>query len=133
VARDVRAELDLVCVSAHPFRFGLAAAFISDVEEGFGIHAGEAETSIMLALAPELVREDRYEPELPALRSSLRRLSLKGAASFGWLTRDLSASGTIGDPRAATAQKGRAILDAEAALVVELIEEALALPLPVAG
>jgi creatinine amidohydrolase/Fe(II)-dependent formamide hydrolase-like protein len=130
VARDARAAHEIVCVSAHPFRFGLAAGVISDAEGGFGIHAGEAETSTLLALAPELVHPDRFAPDLPAVRSSLRRLSLKGAASFGWLTRDLSASGTIGDPRAASAEKGEAILDAEADLVVELIEEALALPLP---
>jgi creatinine amidohydrolase len=132
VARDVRSELGLVCVSAHPFRFGLAADVISDAEQGFGIHAGESETSTMLHLAAELVHEDRFAAELPAVRAKLRRLSLKGAASFGWLTRDLSASGTIGDPRAATAEKGRAICEAEAALVAELIDEALALPLPAA-
>jgi creatinine amidohydrolase len=130
VARDVRAELALVCVSAHPFRFGLGAGVVSDAEEGFGIHAGEYETSLLLAVAPELVRVERFAPELPALRSSLSRLSLKGAATVGWITRDLSASGTIGDPRGATAEKGRAIVDAEAALVAELIEETLALPLP---
>jgi creatinine amidohydrolase len=105
---------------------------ISDAEQGFGIHAGESETSTMLHLAAELVHEDRFAAELPAVRAKLRRLSLKGAASFGWLTRDLSASGTIGDPRAATAEKGRAICEAEAALVAELIDEALALPLPAA-
>jgi creatinine amidohydrolase len=132
-ARDVRAELGLLCVSAHPFRFGLGAGVVSDAEAGFGIHAGEYETSIVLALAPELVRQDRFAAELPSLRSSLSRVSLKGAATVGWVTRDLSASGTIGDPRAATAEKGRAIVEAEAALVVELIEETLALPLPAAA
>jgi creatinine amidohydrolase len=133
VARDVRADFGLVCVSAHPFRFGLAADVISDAEEGFGIHAGEAETSILMHLVPELVHADRFAAELPEVRTKLRRLTLKGAASFGWITRDLSASGTIGDPRAATAEKGRAIFEAEAALVAELIDEALALPLPAAS
>jgi len=129
VARDVRAELGLLCFTAHPFRFGLARDIISDVEGGYGIHGGEGETSVVLALAPELVHPDAYTPELPPVRQYLRRYTLKGAASFGWLTRDLSVSGTIGDPRAATAQKGQAILDAEARLVAELIEEALQLRL----
>src|SRR5205085_4857000 len=124
-ARDIRAELGLVCVSAHPFRFGLAAGVISDAEEGFGIHAGEAETSILMHLAPELVHADKFAAELPAVRTKLKRLSLKGAASFGWLTRDLSKSGTIGDPRGASAEKGEAILQAEARLVAALIDEAL--------
>lgn len=129
VARDLRAELGLLCFTAHPFRFGLARDIISSAEEGYGIHGGEGETSVMLAIAPELVHPEHYTPELPAVRHFMRRMTLKGAASFGWLTRDLSVSGTIGDPRGATAEKGRAILAAEAQLVFELIEEALALQL----
>jgi creatinine amidohydrolase/Fe(II)-dependent formamide hydrolase-like protein len=129
VARDLRAELDLLCFTAHPFRFGLARDVISDAEGGYGIHGGEAETSVVLALAPELVHPDRYTPELPPVRRYMRQLTLKGAASFGWLTRDLSTSGTIGDPRAASAEKGEAILGAEARLVAALIEEALELRL----
>lgn len=134
VARDLREELGLLCFTAHPFRFGLARGIISDVEGGYGIHGGEGETSLMLAIAPELVHPDRYTPELPPVREYMRHYTLKGAASFGWLTRDLSGSGTIGDPRAATAQKGELILRAEVDLVVSLIEEALALRLsPPAG
>jgi creatinine amidohydrolase/Fe(II)-dependent formamide hydrolase-like protein len=54
---------------------------------------------------------------------------LKGPASFGWQTRDISVSGTIGDPRGATAEKGESILSAEAVLVAELLDEALELRL----
>jgi creatinine amidohydrolase len=129
VARDVRQELGLLCFTAHPYRFGLANQILEGVEEGYGIHAGEKETSVMLAIAPELVHTERYMPELPAVRQSMRHFTLKGAASFGWLTRDLSRSGTIGDPRAATAEKGRTVLEAEAHLVTEIIDEALALSL----
>ena len=129
VARDLRAELGLLCFTAHPFRFGLARDHISSAEEGYGIHGGEGETSLMLAIAPDLVHPEHYTPELPPVRQYMRHMTLKGAASFGWLTRDLSVSGTIGDPRGATAAKGQAILAAEAQLVVELIEEALALQL----
>ncbi|HVA89225.1 MAG TPA: creatininase family protein [Chloroflexota bacterium] len=129
VARDLREELDLLCFTAHPYRFGLASDIISSAEQGYGIHGGESETSLMLAIAPELVRTEHYTPELPPVRAFMKRFTLKGPASFGWLTRDLSVSGTIGDPRAADAEKGHVILEAEAQLVVELIEEALALRL----
>ncbi len=129
VARDLRAEFDLLCFTAHPFRFGLARGFISDVEGGYGIHAGEGETSVILAVAPELVHTAAYTPELPPVRRYMRHLTLKGGASFGWLTRDISTSGTIGDPRAATAAKGEAILQADARLVAELMDEALELRL----
>ncbi len=129
VARDLREELGILCFTAHPFRFGLSGDIIGDAEGGYGIHAGESETSVMLAIAPELVHPERYTPELPPVRRYMRRLTLKGAASFGWLTRDLSNSGTIGDPRAASAEKGEAILNAEARLVADLIDEALELQL----
>ncbi|HWE63694.1 MAG TPA: creatininase family protein [Chloroflexota bacterium] len=129
VARDLRQELGILCFTAHPFRFGLARAIISDVEGGYGIHGGEAETSVVLAVAPELVHPEHYTAELPPVRHWMRHFTLKGAASFGWLTRDLSRTGTIGDPRTASAEKGQAILDAEARLVAELIEETLALQL----
>jgi creatinine amidohydrolase/Fe(II)-dependent formamide hydrolase-like protein len=129
VARDLREELGILCFTAHPFRFGLSVDIISSVEGGYGIHGGESETSLMLAIAPELVRAEHYTPELPPVRAFMKRFTLKGPASFGWLTRDLSRSGTIGDPRAASAGKGEAILAAEATLVGELIEEALALRL----
>lgn len=130
MARDLRAEFgDLLCFTAHPFRFGSGREIISDAEGGYGIHGGEGETSLMLAIAPETVHPEHYTVELPPVRRYMQRYTLKGAASFGWLTRDLSVSGTIGDPRGASAEKGRAILDVEARLVVELIEEALALRL----
>ena len=129
VARDVREELNLLCFSLHPFRFGLSGQVISGTEGGYGIHGGESETSIMLALAPELVKAEAFTPELPEVRHSMHHLTLKGPASFGWLTRDLSQSGTIGDPRGASAEKGEAILDLEARLVAEVMDEALALPL----
>jgi creatinine amidohydrolase/NitT/TauT family transport system ATP-binding protein len=133
VARDLREELGLLCFTAHPFRFGLSRGIISDAEGGYGIHGGEAETSLMLAIAPELVQAEHYTPDLPPVRHFMRQFTLKGGASFGWLTRDLSSSGTIGDPRAATAEKGEAILAAEVNLVVSLIEEALALRLEPPG
>jgi len=129
VARDLRDEFGLLCFTAHPFRFGLARDIISDAEEGYGIHGGEAETSIMLAIAPELVHPEHYTVELPPVRTFMRRYTLKGPASFGWLTRDLSLSGTIGDPRGASAEKGRQLLELEAQLVAELMDEALALQL----
>ena len=78
-------------------------------------------------LAP--YQPDWYTAELPPVRRFLKRFTLKGPASFGWLTRDLSVTGTIGDPRAATIEKGQAILDAEAALVADLMDEALELRL----
>lgn len=128
-ARDVREQFGIVCVVAHPFRFDVSD-HLSGEERGLGIHAGEAETSLLLVLAPELVRADDSIAELPPDGTSLRRLPLGGPATAAWLTRDVSTSGTIGDPTRASAEKGRAILDTAARILVQVIDETLALPLP---
>jgi creatinine amidohydrolase len=67
------------------------------------IHAEEIETSMMLAIAPELVRMDLAEADYPPVPADYAKSEL----SMGHLMR----SGVFGDPRAATAEKGRRWLD----------------------
>src|SRR4029077_8658684 len=67
------------------------------------IHAEEIETSMILAIAPELVRMDLAEADSPPVPPDYARSEL----SMGHLMR----SGVFGDPRAATAEKGRRWLD----------------------
>ncbi len=60
---------------------------VTKAEAAFGIHAGDWETSVMLALSPERVRADRLESAFPAF--SAKHLSLEfTAATVAWLTRD---------------------------------------------
>jgi creatinine amidohydrolase len=63
------------------------------------IHADEIETSIMLAIAPELVRMELAEADYPPVPSDYAKSEL----SMGQLMR----SGVFGDPRPASAEKGR--------------------------
>jgi creatinine amidohydrolase len=72
-----------------------------------GSHAGEWETSLMLALRPDLVEMDRAEPGyLGGFDGSVAdRLFSEGTAS-------LAANGVLGDPRAATAERGQRYLGA---------------------
>jgi creatinine amidohydrolase len=67
------------------------------------IHAEEIETSMMLAIAPELVRMDLAEADYPPVPPDYAKSEL----SMGHLMR----SGVFGDPRSATAEKGRRWLD----------------------
>lgn len=67
------------------------------------IHACEFETSLMLALKPELVHMEKAVREYPAMPD----LYGKSAVSLG----SLSESGVFGDPTLATAEKGQEILD----------------------
>jgi creatinine amidohydrolase len=67
-------------------------------------HAGESETSMMLALAPSLVRMTRAEPGRPEpLVDLIDELRANGV-------RAVSPNGILGDPRRATANHGKALL-----------------------
>ena len=72
-----------------------------------GLHAGLAETSLMLALAPELVGPERpcdgLQPAVPPPEG----WSLEGAAPCAWFTADISRSGVVGDSRGADASLGQ--------------------------
>ncbi|MEY3750838.1 MAG: hypothetical protein RLZZ186_1257 [Cyanobacteriota bacterium] len=81
---------------------------IHEPERSQGLHAGQAETSLMLQLAPELVGPERpvdgllQEPPPPGW-------SLEGALPEAWLTADLSTCGVVGDSRGASAELGAAL------------------------
>ena len=89
----------------------VAAELLTPEELEYGIHAGDGETSLMLALLPEQVKLERavkeYPPNLP--QNSL--LSLEGNLPFAWLIRELSKSGVIGDATVATKEKGDRLLE----------------------
>ncbi len=102
--------------SALGLRAGMLSGYyrpaLSPQEAAYGFHAGEWETSLMLALAPECVRMDRAVTEYPARIDDPGELRPEDApAVFSWLTRDVSRSGVMGDAPAATPEKGRRWLD----------------------
>jgi len=72
-------------------------------------HGDEFETSIMLSIDPSRVRMKT----LSQLRRQLPPVSELGAGlRRGWRTEDYSRLGIIGDPRGASAEKGKRLLDA---------------------
>lgn len=101
-------------------------------------HACAFETSLMLALAPDVVHTDRFEPgeEFPTSphiwRDTLGRLPDPGYRRpihvtepwSGW-----SLNGVRGDPRGATAELGRAMLDAGGAELATIVAELRERPL----
>lgn len=90
-----------------------AAAVCTTATAGFGLrHADEFETSVVLALAPDAVEMTRAVAEYPDFPATFPALQ------HGLV--ELSRSGVFGDPTAATAAKGEALLEL-------LTENALAL------
>ena len=126
VAQELRVRADLFCVATSWTRFGNPAAIVGVEEKAFGIHAGDIETSVMLALAPERVdmsRAWRHANLQTELTERYDHIRAYGPHAFGWKMEDLSRSGVCGDAGAATAEKGRALLDEAVAGIVRLVEE----------
>lgn len=86
------------------------------------VHAGDWETSLMLALNPEVVRQDRIAG-LPPTNLTADDLAVwrKGHDHAKQVTPD----GYLGDPAAADAARGRADLDRDARAIAEAIRARL--------
>jgi creatinine amidohydrolase len=94
-------------------------------EATFGIHAGEVETSWILAAAGALADPSRAVCEYPARiedPGSVRPVA--APALQAWASRDVSKSGTMGDAASATAQKGERWLELGATAYAQAISEA---------
>jgi creatinine amidohydrolase len=139
VARDLRARLGLLVYSVNWFGLPLTGpqgedvnALFSAHEHRFGIHAGEIETSMMLALHPTLV--DMAQAQNFASTSEARAQAYKilgdgKSAKLGWQMQDYNPAGAVGNAAAATADKGRAVLDAAGRALAQLLAEVHQLPL----
>ena len=92
-------------------RFGVSA-------EACGAHAGENETSMMLALEPDLVHRDRFAAGYlgPLGQEQADIIFAKGMTA-------LTTNGVLGDPTGATADRGETYLDLLADFLVEKIRE----------
>ncbi len=84
-------------------------------------HAGETETSMMLAIRPELVRMDRLDAD--GEREGMR---VPGVASYHRFDQRTQHGG-VGDPRPATAEKGERLLDVSADEIAEHVKAIRAL------
>jgi creatinine amidohydrolase len=104
--------------------------WLSPQESQDGIHAGDAETSLMLALLPDRVKFDRAVAEYPPALNDYPSLSWEGARPIAWMTRDLSQTGTIGNPTTASVVKGQQMLAALAAAWAKILKEIYAFQFP---
>jgi creatinine amidohydrolase len=132
VARDARRRTGLMVFPFSMFRIGLTFPPISDVEAQWGTHAGEWETSIMLALTPELVdmaRAGRVQG-YATFEQPPEHVGLLGPIPFAWSTDDVSATGAIGDPRDATVERGREIVELSVAKIAAALEEICRFEMP---
>lgn len=138
VARDLRARLGLLVYSVNWFNLPLMGEngeSVSDQfsaqEHRFGIHAGAIETSMMLALKPELVDMSQAKNFHSTSQDRTERFSLLGdgrSARLAWQMQDYNPQGAAGNAAAATAEKGRALLGAAGRSLARVLSEIDQLP-----
>ena len=139
VARDLRARLNMLVYSASWFNLPLRDAQGGDVnalfdadEHRFGIHAGDIETSMMLALSPSNVDMAQAQNFVSTSQARAQQFNILGngkSAKFGWQMQDYNPAGAVGNAAAATADKGRAVVEAAGRSLAQLLAEMDQLPL----
>jgi creatinine amidohydrolase len=126
VARELRVRHNMLVVVASWSRLGQPPGLYSEWEQAYGIHGGDMETSVMLALTPELVKMDKAEKFhsfQERLVQSHKHLRAHGTAAFGWIAQDLGAHGTVGDASIATPGKGLATIALVTDKMIELLQD----------
>lgn len=129
VTRELRVRHDMLAVATSWSRFGRPHGLFDERERRFGIHGGDIETSMVMAIRPDLVRVEqladfpsaqmRFEKEFAHLRAY-------GPSQFGWKAQDLNPTGAIGAAILATAQKGEAAIDHAVTGFIELLADVAA-------
>lgn len=113
ILRNIRDETSLV-----PYLFNLyESVTVRRHSAELDLHAGEVETSLMLYLEPQKVREGSCLPHQE--RSGLGISDLR--LHMPWRAEEFSPTGVIGDPQSADAQRGQAILEEVSAELAELL------------
>ena len=126
VARDLRVRLGMLAVTVGWHRFGYPEGVFSAEEKKHGIHGGDIETSLMLAVEPGTVHMDKAPNAVPAtiaMAGEFKWLSAYRPAGFAWMTQDLNPTGAVGDATRATVAKGEAALAHGAQAFGELLRE----------
>ncbi|WP_298931121.1 creatininase family protein [uncultured Ramlibacter sp.] len=134
VARELRVRCGLIVYSCSWWNLplGQANAQFSAQEQRFGVHAGEIETSMLLALRPQHVAMDQAQDFPSSSQERAGRYPILGngsSAKLGWAMQDYNAQGAAGNAAAATADKGRMLLDTAGAQLALLLQELSSLPL----
>lgn len=137
--RELRARCDLLVYSASWFNLPLLDAQGQDLnqridahEHRFGIHAGQVETSMMLALRPDTVRMAQAQDFASTSAERAARYPILGngrSAKLAWQMQDYHPAGAVGNAAAADMALGDALLQAAGRSLAALLRELCDLPL----
>ena len=119
MAREIRISTGLQVYRLDPGAVGYSESFTDDEEKASGIHAGDVETSLVMAVCPEWVRPELAVREMPKFPQA-PFFSFR-SKSFAWVTDDISESGIAGDATKATPERGEAMLKKAGPLLAEAL------------
>ncbi|WP_332695313.1 creatininase family protein [Halalkalibacter lacteus] len=103
VARELRIETGLIVFRMNGMDYKSELEHLFSAEElTYGIHGGDIETSVILALKEKWVQME----EAPNEFYHHEHLDIKGAPYVAWVVDDISESGVAGNAQAATKSKG---------------------------
>jgi creatinine amidohydrolase len=140
VARELRVQHGLIVYHCSWFNLPLVDAatgedlnnLFSAHEHRFGAHAGEIETSMMLALRPDLVDMTKAENFYSTAQDRAAKYPVLGngkSAKLGWMMQDYNAKGAAGNAAAAIADSGLRMVQAAGQALARLLAEVSELPL----
>jgi creatinine amidohydrolase len=135
VARDLRTRCDLLVYAVNWYDLPLGDdvnGLFPPEEHRFGIHAGEIETSMMLALQPEQVDMRQARDFRSTSQDRAQAFEILGngrSAKLGWQMQDYHPQGAAGNAARGTAAKGQAVVQAAGHQLARLLQEVDRLPL----
>jgi creatinine amidohydrolase len=120
-SRELAVAYDIPIVATTPWFLGREKmADIFEVDSG-PKHACEGETSVMMAVAGDIVKADKLDEAMQQAPTPVHAPS--GFSRFYSFSERAPITGTWGDPRTATADKGRRFLAVQAELLADAIRD----------
>lgn len=126
VARELRISQRMMVFSLNWFGTGMPEGVYSAAEQGYGIHAGDMETSLMLALDPanvDMAQARDFRSRAQDFSETHPSIALGGPAKPGWMIQDLNPAGACGEAHLASAEKGRATLNHATARLIDIFHD----------
>ncbi|MEO0392105.1 MAG: creatininase family protein [Pseudomonadota bacterium] len=124
----LRSQHEMLVAYPHWAQFGLPADLPEALKAKGDVHGGWQETSILMAIRPDLVAENKRTDF--AANTPSPRLFPKGPIGWGWMTDDINPAGAIGRADLATPILGAALLDHLGPALADLITDVVAAPWP---
>ncbi len=117
VGRDIRSKTGLLVFHSNWYDLAqneLMSELFGQDELRFGVHAGDAETSLMMAIRPDLVQNSLLADHPSAATLKAKHFPILGdghSVKQSWMTQDYSPTGAMGNATRASAEKGSRLLE----------------------